>query len=38
MIDTVSGWFASGPKKSKLRGERISVMSTDDDAACSTSR
>jgi outer membrane protein assembly factor BamB len=26
--DTVSGWF-SGPSKSELRGERISVMTTD---------
>ena len=30
MIDTVSGWFDSGPKKSKLRGERISVMTADE--------
>jgi len=29
MIDTVGGWFDSGPKKSKLRGERISVMTAD---------
>jgi outer membrane protein assembly factor BamB len=29
MIDTVTGWFDSGPKKSKLRGERISVMTAD---------
>lgn len=29
MLDTVTGWFDSGPKKSKLRGERISVMTSD---------
>lgn len=28
MADTVSGWF-SGPHKSNLKGERISVMTTD---------
>ena len=30
MIDTVGGWLDSGPKKSKLRGERISVMTADE--------
>ncbi len=30
IIDTVSGWFAGSGKKSKLRGERISVMSIDE--------
>jgi outer membrane protein assembly factor BamB len=30
VIDTVSGWFSGGGNKSKLRGERISVMSTDE--------
>lgn len=29
MLDTVTGLFDSGPKKSKLRGERISVMTSD---------
>jgi outer membrane protein assembly factor BamB len=29
VIDTVGGWLDAGPKKSKLRGERISVMSAD---------
>jgi outer membrane protein assembly factor BamB len=29
VLDTVTGWFDSGPKKSKLRGERISVMTSD---------
>jgi len=29
-LDTVTGWFSSGAKKSKLRGERISVMSIDE--------
>src|SRR6185437_3705342 len=29
VIDTVGDWFDAGPKKSKLRGERISVMSAD---------
>lgn len=29
VFDTVGDWFDSGPKKSKLRGERISVMSAD---------
>src|SRR5690242_20744527 len=26
MLDTVGGWFSGGPSKSKLKGERISVM------------
>ena len=30
MTDTISGWFDSGGKKSKLRGERISVMTIDE--------
>ena len=30
MMDTVSNWFDSGGKKSKLRGERISVMTADE--------
>jgi outer membrane protein assembly factor BamB len=30
VFDTVGGWFDSGGKKSKLRGERISVMSLDE--------
>ncbi len=30
MVDTVSGWFDTGGKKSKLRGERISVMTADE--------
>ncbi len=30
ITDTVSGWFESGNKKSKLRGERISVMTIDE--------
>ena len=29
VIDMVGGWFDAGPKKSKLRGERISVMSAE---------
>lgn len=29
-VDTVSGWFDTGGKKSKLRGERISVMTADE--------
>src|SRR5512135_1768755 len=29
VFDTVGDWFDAGPKKSKLRGERISVMSAD---------
>ena len=29
MIDTIGSWFSTGGKKSKLRGERISVMSFD---------
>lgn len=29
VFDTVGNWFDAGPKKSKLRGERISVMSAD---------
>ncbi|HEX2594420.1 MAG TPA: PQQ-binding-like beta-propeller repeat protein [Rhizomicrobium sp.] len=30
VLDTVGGWFASDNKKSKLRGERISVMALDE--------
>jgi outer membrane protein assembly factor BamB len=30
MLDTVGNWFDSGGKKSKLRGERISVMTADE--------
>jgi outer membrane protein assembly factor BamB len=30
MTDVVQGWFTSGNKKSKLRGERISVMTIDE--------
>ena len=30
MLDTVGGWFDTGGKKSKLRGERISVMTIDE--------
>ena len=30
ITDTVSNWFDSGNKKSKLRGERISVMTIDE--------
>jgi outer membrane protein assembly factor BamB len=30
VMDTVSTWFDSGGKKSKLRGERISVMTIDE--------
>jgi len=30
VTDTVSNWFDSGGKKSKLRGERISVMTIDE--------
>ncbi|MEJ1970220.1 MAG: PQQ-binding-like beta-propeller repeat protein [Rhizomicrobium sp.] len=30
MTDVVSGWFQGGAKKSKLRGERISVMTIDE--------
>jgi outer membrane protein assembly factor BamB len=30
MFDTVSHWFDAGPKKSKLKGERISVMTLDE--------
>ncbi|HWD27331.1 MAG TPA: PQQ-binding-like beta-propeller repeat protein [Rhizomicrobium sp.] len=30
VMDTVEGWFDSGGKKSKLRGERISVMTIDE--------
>jgi outer membrane protein assembly factor BamB len=29
-VDTVSGWFSGGGHKSKLRGERISVMSNEE--------
>jgi outer membrane protein assembly factor BamB len=29
-VDTVSGWFSGGGKKSQLRGERISVMTSDE--------
>ncbi|MEJ0024505.1 MAG: PQQ-binding-like beta-propeller repeat protein [Rhizomicrobium sp.] len=30
VMDTVSNWFDTGGKKSKLRGERISVMTADE--------
>ncbi len=30
MLDTMSGWFSGPGKKSKLKGERISVMSLDE--------
>ena len=29
-LDTMKGWFQSGTQKSKLKGERISVMATDE--------
>lgn len=32
-MDTVSGWFSGGSHKSKLKGERISVMTTDQSLA-----
>jgi len=30
LVDTVTGWFSGGAHKSKLRGQRISVMSIDE--------
>jgi outer membrane protein assembly factor BamB len=32
-IDTVSGWFSGGGSKSKLKGERISVMANEESLA-----
>jgi outer membrane protein assembly factor BamB len=32
-VDTVSGWFSGGGHKSKLKGERISVMSSESSLA-----